>query len=224
MTFGRWIRRPARKLEGVSWVRSASSCRCLLRAFDALECGPYKAYMEEYPGYYQTGDAGYIDEDGYIFVMTRTDDIINVAGHRLSTGAMEEVLADHPDVAECAVIGVADQLKGQVPLGFLVLSAGVKRAHEEIVGEVVKLVRERFGPVAAFKSARSSAGCRRRARKNPARDDAEDRGQRRLQNAGDDRRPGHPGRDFRCPEDRVREVVLRSLSKLSVERAERCSV
>ena len=112
-----------------------------------------EAYMEEYPGYYQTGDAGYIDEDGYIFVMTRTDDIINVAGHRLSTGAMEEVLADHPDVAECAVIGVADQLKGQVPLGFLVLSAGVNRAHEEIVGEVVKLVRERIGPVAAFKSA-----------------------------------------------------------------------
>ena len=112
-----------------------------------------EAYMEEYPGYYQSGDAGYIDEDGYIFVMTRTDDIINVAGHRLSTGAMEEVLADHPDVAECAVIGVADQLKGQVPLGFLVLSAGVNRAHEEIVGEVVKLVRERIGPVAAFKSA-----------------------------------------------------------------------
>ena len=112
-----------------------------------------EAYMEDYPGYYQSGDAGYIDEDGYIFVMTRTDDIINVAGHRLSTGAMEEVLADHPDVAECAVIGVADQLKGQVPLGFLVLSAGVNRAHEEIVGEVVKLVRERIGPVAAFKSA-----------------------------------------------------------------------
>ena len=112
-----------------------------------------EAYMEEYPGYYQSGDAGYIDEDGYIFVMTRTDDIINVAGHRLSTGAMEEVLADHPDVAECAVIGVADQLKGQVPLGFLVLSAGVNRAHEEIAGEAVKLVRERIGPVTAFKSA-----------------------------------------------------------------------
>ncbi len=112
-----------------------------------------EAYMEEFPGYYQTGDAGYLDEDGYIFVMTRTDDIINVAGHRLSTGAMEEVLADHPDVAECAVIGVADQLKGQVPLGFLVLSAGVNRGHDEIVGEVVKLVRERIGPVAAFKTA-----------------------------------------------------------------------
>ena len=112
-----------------------------------------EAYMEEFPGYYQTGDSGYLDEDGYIFVMTRTDDIINVAGHRLSTGAMEEVLADHPDVAECAVIGVADQLKGQVPLGFLVLSAGVNRGHDEIVGEVVKLVRERIGPVAAFKTA-----------------------------------------------------------------------
>lgn len=112
-----------------------------------------QAYMDEYPGYYQSGDAGYIDEDGYIFVMTRTDDIINVAGHRLSTGAMEEILADHPDVAECAVIGVADQLKGQVPLGFLVLSAGVNRAHEEIVGEVVQMVRTRIGPVAAFKTA-----------------------------------------------------------------------
>ena len=109
--------------------------------------------MEEFPGYYQTGDAGYLDEDGYIFVMTRTDDIINVAGHRLSTGAMEEVLADNPDVAECAVIDVADQLKGQVPLGFLVLSAGVNRLHDVIIGEVVKLVRERIGPVAAFKTA-----------------------------------------------------------------------
>ena len=112
-----------------------------------------EAYMEEFPGYYQSGDAGYIDEDGYIFVMTRTDDIINVAGHRLSTGAMEEILADHPDVAECAVIGVADQLKGQVPLGFIVLSAGVDREYDEIVGEVVKLVRQRIGPVAAFKTA-----------------------------------------------------------------------
>jgi len=112
-----------------------------------------EAYMAEYPGHYKTADAGYLDEDGYIFVMTRTDDIINVAGHRLSTGAMEEVLADHPDVAECAVIGVADQLKGQLPLGFLVLSAGVERSHDEIVGEVVKMVRERIGPVAAFKTA-----------------------------------------------------------------------
>jgi len=112
-----------------------------------------EAYMEDYPGYYMTADAGYMDEDGYIFVMSRTDDIINVAGHRLSTGAMEEVLADHPDVAECAVIGVADQLKGQVPLGFLVLSAGINRPHDEIVGEAVGMVRSRIGPGAAFKTA-----------------------------------------------------------------------
>jgi propionyl-CoA synthetase len=112
-----------------------------------------ESYMAEFPGYYKTGDAGFMDEDGYIFVMTRTDDIINVAGHRLSTGAIEEVLADHPDVAECAVIGVADQLKGQLPLGFLVLSAGCNRSHDEIVAEVVKMVRERIGPVAAFKTA-----------------------------------------------------------------------
>jgi len=111
------------------------------------------SYMATYPGYYETGDAGYMDEDGYIFVMARTDDVINVAGHRLSTGAIEEVLAAHPDVAECAVIGVADQLKGQLPLGFLVLKAGVNRPHEEIVTEAVKLVRQEIGPVAAFKTA-----------------------------------------------------------------------
>ena len=112
-----------------------------------------EAYFEEFPGYYKTGDAGFIDEDGYVFVMTRTDDVINVAGHRLSTGAMEEVLASHPDVAECAVIGVADKLKGQLPLGFLVLSAGCTRSAEDIHRDVVKLVRERIGPVAAFKTA-----------------------------------------------------------------------
>ncbi len=111
------------------------------------------AYLSEFPGYYKTADAGFIDEDDYVFVMSRTDDIINVAGHRLSTGAMEEVLAAHPDVAECAVIGVADALKGQHPLGFLVLSAGVERDHAEIVKEVVQMVRERIGPVAAFKTA-----------------------------------------------------------------------
>jgi propionyl-CoA synthetase len=111
------------------------------------------AYLKRYPGYYQTGDAGFIDEDGYVFVMTRTDDVINVAGHRLSTGAMEEVLSAHPDVAECAVIGVADQLKGQVPLGLIVLKSGVDRPHEEIVAEVRALVREKIGPVAAFKNA-----------------------------------------------------------------------
>src|SRR5690606_1475287 len=95
------------------------------------------AYLAEFPGYYKTADAGLRDADGYFYVMARTDDIINVAGHRLSTGAMEEVLAQHPDVAECAVIGVHDDLKGQVPLGFLVLKAGVNRPHEEIVAEVI---------------------------------------------------------------------------------------
>ena len=112
-----------------------------------------EAYLEEFPGYYKTADAGFIDADGYVYVMSRTDDIINVAGHRLSTGAMEEVLAEHPDVAECAVIGVADALKGQLPLGFLVLNSGVNRAHEEIVEDVIAMVRERIGPVAAFKTA-----------------------------------------------------------------------
>ncbi len=109
------------------------------------------SYMESFPGFYETGDAGYIDENGYVYVMARTDDVINVAGHRLSTGAMEEVLASHPDVAECAVIGAADKLKGQMPVGFVVLNAGVDRDHAEIVKEVVKLVREQIGPVAAFK-------------------------------------------------------------------------
>jgi propionyl-CoA synthetase len=112
-----------------------------------------ETYLERFPGYYETADAGYIDENGYVFVMARTDDIINVAGHRLSTGAMEEVLAAHPDVAECAVIGAADELKGQLPVGFLVLKAGVDRADAEIVGEAVQLVRDRIGPVASFKKA-----------------------------------------------------------------------
>jgi len=111
------------------------------------------SYMEEFKGYYKTADAGFIDEDGYVYVMSRTDDIINVAGHRLSTGGMEEVLASHPDVAECAVIGVHDTMKGQLPLGFLVLKAGVKKPEEQILKEVVALVRERIGPVAAFKTA-----------------------------------------------------------------------
>jgi propionyl-CoA synthetase len=112
-----------------------------------------ESYLARFPGYYQTADAGTIDGDGYVHVMARTDDIINVAGHRLSTGGMEEVLASHPDVAECAVIGVHDSLKGQVPLGFLVLKAGVDRPLDKIVGEVVQLVRDRIGPVAAFKTA-----------------------------------------------------------------------
>ena len=115
--------------------------------------GFFEAYLEEFPGYYKTADAGFIDDEGYVFVMSRTDDIINVAGHRLSTGAMEEVLADHPDVAECAVLGVEDKLKGQVPVGFVVLNAGVNREPGDIIGEVIQMVRERIGPVASFKTA-----------------------------------------------------------------------
>ena len=111
------------------------------------------SYLSQFPGYYSTADAGFMDEDGYVYVMARTDDIINVAGHRLSTGAMEEVLASHADVAECAVIGVYDELKGQVPLGFLVLKRGVDRTPGEIVAEVAQMVRQRIGPVAAFKTA-----------------------------------------------------------------------
>ncbi|PWR04005.1 propionyl-CoA synthetase [Meridianimarinicoccus roseus] len=110
-----------------------------------------KSYLEHFPGYYETGDAGMIDEDGYLYIMARTDDVINVAGHRLSTGGMEEVLASHPDVAECAVIGVADDLKGQLPMGFVCLTKGVDRPHEDIVKECVTLVRQKIGPVAAFK-------------------------------------------------------------------------
>ena len=112
-----------------------------------------KSYLSHFPGYYETGDAGMIDEDGYLYIMARTDDVINVAGHRLSTGAMEEVLAGHPDVAECAVIGVTDELKGQLPMGFLCLTKGVERPHAEIVKECVTRVRDQIGPVAAFKLA-----------------------------------------------------------------------
>jgi propionyl-CoA synthetase len=115
--------------------------------------GFQKSYLSGYSGYYLTADAGYRDEDGYLWVMSRTDDIINVAGHRLSTGAMEEVLSSHPDVAECAVVGVAEAVKGEIPLGLVVLKAGVQRPHDEIVAEVVAMVRERIGPVASFKVA-----------------------------------------------------------------------
>ena len=111
------------------------------------------SYMTQFPGFYMTGDAGYVDEDGYVSVMTRVDDVINVAGHRLSTGAMEEILCSHPDVAEAAVIGVNDQLKGQLPLGFIVLKAGVGKADDDVVAEVVKMVRDQIGAVAAFKTA-----------------------------------------------------------------------
>jgi propionyl-CoA synthetase len=111
------------------------------------------SYLVEFPGYYKTADAGYVDADGYVYVMGRTDDIINVAGHRLSTGGMEEVLSSHKDVAECAVLGIKDDLKGEVPCGFIVLKAGVNRAAEEIEKECIALVREKVGPVASFRVA-----------------------------------------------------------------------
>lgn len=110
------------------------------------------SYMSRFEGYYLTGDGGYLDDDGYLYVMGRTDDVINVAGHRLSTGSMEEVLAGHPDVAECAVIGVADQMKGQVPRGFVVLKAGVERTESELSAELVAMVRDEVGAVASFKN------------------------------------------------------------------------
>jgi propionyl-CoA synthetase len=112
-----------------------------------------ESYLNEFPGYYKTADAGLIDDDGYLTILGRTDDIINVAGHRLSTGGMEEVVASHPDVAECAVLGVKDEVKGETPCGFLVLKAGVNRPPHEIEKEVVQLVRDKIGPVAAFKMA-----------------------------------------------------------------------
>ena len=112
-----------------------------------------KSYMTNFPGYYETSDGGYIDEDGYVFVMGRMDDVINVAGHRLSTGAMEEVIAGHPDIAECAVFGTEDQLKGQLPIGLFVLKAGVNRDSEEIKKELVKMVRDAIGPIACFRDA-----------------------------------------------------------------------
>ena len=117
------------------------------------DAGYEKSYLEKHPGYYLTGDAGFKDEDGYIYIMSRVDDIINVAGHRLSTGAMEEVLSGHPDVAECAVVGVADALKGEIPVGFVVTKAGVDRSDAELSRQLVERVREHIGPVAAFKLA-----------------------------------------------------------------------
>jgi propionyl-CoA synthetase len=112
-----------------------------------------KSYMTKFPGYYDTSDGGYIDEDGYVYVMGRMDDVINIAGHRLSTGAMEEVISNHPDVAECAVFGVNDQMKGQLPVGFFVVKAGVTRDGNEIKDELVKMVRESIGPIACFRDA-----------------------------------------------------------------------
>ena len=140
--------RPART------ARSSSSCRC--RPARCRPCGTTTtatcaSYLTAFDGYYLTGDGGHIDEDGYVYVMGRTDDVINVAGHRLSTGGMEEVLASHPRVAECAVIGVADPFKGQVPRGFVVLKAGVDRPEEELRAELVAIVRERIGAVASLR-------------------------------------------------------------------------
>ena len=137
---------------GAIAIRTPLPPGCLPTLWNA-EARFRSAYLETFPGYYETGDAGYKDEDGYLYIMARTDDVINVAGHRLSTGAMEEVLASHPDVAECAVIGAADALKGQVPVGFLCLNAGAGRDHAEVVAECVGLVREKIGPVAAFRQA-----------------------------------------------------------------------
>ena len=166
------------------WARSSSSCRCRPACLPTLwkKDERFKdAYLTEFPGYYKTSDAGYKDEDGYVFVMGRTDDIINVAGHRLSTGGMEEVLASHPDVAECAVLGIKDELKGEVPCGFLVLKAGVTKKPGDIEREVVALVREQDRP-----GRRLQARHHRRPpaedalRKNPARHHEEDRRRRRL--------------------------------------------
>jgi len=117
------------------------------------DAGYQASYLTHHPGFYLTGDAGYRDEDGYLYIMSRVDDIINVAGHRLSTGAMEEVLAAHPDVAECAVVGVADEIKGEIPVGFVVTKAGVSRAEADIVSELIEKGRATIGPVAAFKAA-----------------------------------------------------------------------
>ena len=117
------------------------------------DAGYEGSYLSRYPGHYLTGDAGFRDDDGYLYIMSRVDDIINVAGHRLSTGGMEEVLAFHPDVAECAVVGVADAIKGEIPIGFVVTKAGVTRGEDAIVPELVERVRESIGPVAAFKIA-----------------------------------------------------------------------
>jgi propionyl-CoA synthetase len=117
------------------------------------DAGFQSVYLDRFPGYYQTADAGHFDEDGYLWVMARTDDVINVAGHRLSTGALEEVIARHPDVAECAVIGVKDAIKGELPLAFLVLNAGVDADPQALVADVIARVREQIGPIAAFKQA-----------------------------------------------------------------------
>ena len=157
--------------------------------------GYHTAYLSDFPGWYRTGDAGTIDEDGDVWVMGRTDDIINVAGHRLSTGQMEEVLASHAAVAECAVVGAKDELKGQTPIGLVVLKAGVNRPEAEIAAELVALVRERIGPVAAFKDARVVPRLpKTRSGKILRALDPPDRGWRDRAGATDHRGPGGAGR------------------------------
>ena len=147
-----------------------------------------KSYLDQFPGYYASGDAGYMDEDGYVYIMARTDDVINVAGHRLSTGGMEEVLASHPDVAECAVIGISDTLKGQAPLGFLCLNKGADREPSEVVAECVKLVREKNRPCCGVQTGRGRGPpAQDTLWQDPARDHGQDRGWRGVQDASDHR-------------------------------------
>ncbi len=164
-----------------------------------------ESYLAEFPGYYKTADAGYVDADGYVYVMGRTDDIINVAGHRLSTGGMEEVLSGHKDVAECAVLGIKDELKGEVPCGFIVLKAGVNRPPREIEKECVQLVRDKIGPVASFRLAIIvRAAAEDALGKNPARHHQEDRRRRRLDDARHHRGPQGARRDRRRAEGQGR--------------------
>ena len=194
--------------------------------------GYRQSYLSRYPGFYLTGDAGYQDDDGYLYIMSRVDDIINVAGHRLSTGAMEEVLAFHPDVAECAVVGVADAIKGEIPIGFVVTKAGVTRGADEIVPELVERVRASIGPVAAFKTAAIVPRLpKTRSGKILARHRQEDRGRPVVHDAGDDRRPGDPRRDIRgapgtrLPEERrLNSIGRRTCPDGSTRRSTDCRV
>ena len=180
-------------------ARSWSSCRCRRRSFPTLwqQDERFKeSYLAEFPGYYKTADAGYKDDDGYVYVMSRTDDIINVAGHRLSTGGMEEVLAGHPDVAECAVLGIKDELKGEVPCGFIVLKAGVNRPpdrdREGDRGAGARQDRPGGGVQAGD---HGGAAAEDALRQDPARHHQEDRRRRQMDHAGDHRRSGDSGRD-----------------------------
>ena len=168
-----------------------------------------ESYLAEFPGYYKTADAGFKDEDGYLFIMGRTDDIINVAGHRLSTGGMEEVLAGHPDVAECAVIGIKDELKGEVPCGFVVLKAGVNRAAgRDRAGDRRAGAREDRPGRRVQAGRHGGAAAEDALGQNPARHHEEDRRRRELDHAGDDRRSEGPGRDRRGAEGKGGVALL----------------